>query len=409
VRLLLASDHYPPFIGGAQRQTKLLARRLSERGHEVALATPWQAGLPDVEEDGGVAVHRIRQLRTTMARLSGKAGAQQHQPPFPDPVSIRDLRRLLRSFEPELIQSYGWISYSVAVAMGRRRIPLLLTARDYGYFCANRTLVRKSMPCEGPGPLKCLACTGDYYGAPKGWVAAAGVGLSRRLLERKMTGLHSVSTYVEQVTSEHLDKPGLVKAVIPSLQDPELDAGGEPDLGSWLGRLPSQPFILFVGAFRRVKGLETLFGAYRQLDSPPPLVLLGTFERDSPEQFPEEATVLTNVPHAVVMAAWEKAMFGVMPSLWPEPLGATVAEAMSRGRPVIGTRLGGHADMLDETTGILVPQGDVEALASAMATLIADPERRERLGRAALRRSEDFSFEQLLPRLEATYKKVLAA
>jgi glycosyltransferase involved in cell wall biosynthesis len=408
VRLLLASDHYPPFIGGAQRQTKLLAKRLSERGHEVALATPWQAGLPSVEEDDGITVHRIRQLRTALARFS-KGAAQQHQPPFPDPVSIRDLRRVLRGFEPDLIQSYGWISYSIAVAMGRRRIPLLLTARDYGYFCANRTLVRRSMPCEGPAPLKCLACTGDYYGVPKGWVAAAGVGLSRRLLQRKMTGLHSVSTYVQEVTSEHLDKPGLVKAVIPSLQDPELDAGGEPKLDSWLDRLPSQPFILYVGAFRRVKGLETLFSAYGELEQAPPLVLLGTFERDSPENFPAEATVLTDVPHAVVMAAWDRAMFGVMPSLWPEPLGATVAEAMTRGRPVIGTRLGGHADMLDESTGILVPQGDVEALARAMAALIADPERRERLGVAARRRAEDFSFERLLPRLEATYEEVLAA
>ena len=60
------------------------------------------------------------------------------------------------------------------------------------------------------------------------------------------------------------------------------------------------------------------------LGQPPPLVLMGTFERDSPPDFPPEAIVLTDVPHQVVMAAWERAMFGVMPSLWPEPFGATV-------------------------------------------------------------------------------------
>ncbi len=100
---------------------------------------------------------------------------------------------------------------------------------------------------------------------------------------------------------------------------------------------------------------------------------MGTYERDSPADFPSEAVVLTDVPNAAVMAAWDKAMFGVMPSLWPEPLGATVAEGMSRGRPVIGTQLGGHADMLTDSAGMLVPQGDVEALPGAMARLIADP------------------------------------
>ena len=56
----------------------------------------------------------------------------------------------------------------------------------------------------------------------------------------------------------------------------------------WLA-CPSEPFILFVGAFRKVKGLETLFEAYRRLTDPPPLVLMGTFERDSPTDFPPEA------------------------------------------------------------------------------------------------------------------------
>ena len=64
---------------------------------------------------------------------------------------------------------------------------------------------------------------------------------------------------------------------------------------------------------------------------------------------------------------------------------------MSRGRPVIGTQLGGHTDMLDETTGILVPQGDAAALAAAMSELIEDPERREALGRAAAERAKSFA------------------
>lgn len=410
MRILLATDHYPPFIGGAHRQAQLIARAMVERGHTVAVATPWHGGMPAVEVEQGVSVHRIRQLRTAVSVLVRDTG-QRHQPPFPDPVTVLGLRRLIADFEPDIIHAYGWLAFSVAAAMGRRKIPLLISARDYGYFCATRTLLRKDAPCSGPGVAKCLACSGKYYGVPKGWFAAIGVALSKRLLARKMTGLHSVSSYVHDVTVRNLpaaeDNRGLVEVTIPSFQEQPSTDG--VDIDSWLARLPQEPFILFVGAFRKVKGLEILFEAYRRLSSPPPLVLMGTFERDSPSDFPPESVVLTDVPNAAVMAAWDRAMFGVMPSLWPEPLGATVAEGMSRGKPVIGTRPGGHVDMLTESTGIVVPQGDAAALSEAMARLIADPAWREQLGKAATERAREFRAESVLPRFEEAYRSVIAA
>ncbi|HEY3522906.1 MAG TPA: glycosyltransferase, partial [Candidatus Limnocylindrales bacterium] len=66
---------------------------------------------------------------------------------------------------------------------------------------------------------------------------------------------------------------------------------------------------------------------------------------------------------------------------WPEPLGLVVHEGMSRGRAVIGTRPGGHADLIvDGESGLLVPSGDAVALAAAIARLLADPALRARLG-----------------------------
>lgn len=417
MRILIASDHFPPYIGGAHRQTRLLARLMAARGHTVAVVTPWHGGLPKLEHDDGFVVHRVRQMRTAF-NFMVRNRQQRHQPPFPDPVTVLSLHSLMVDFEPDIVHAYGWLAFSVAVAMGRMRIPLLISARDYGYFCATRTLLRKGTPCSGPSPVKCLLCAGDYYGAPKGWFAAAGVALSKPLLARRVTGLHSVSSYVHDVTESNVPGlgagrggEGLVEVTIPSFQsEPPPRPGDEgPDIDAWLARLPEQPFILFVGAFRKVKGLETLFDAYRRLESPPPLVLMGTFERDSPDDFPSDAVILTDVPHPVVMAAWDRAMFGVMPSLWPEPFGATVAEGMSRGKPVIGTLLGGHTDMLDEESGILVPQGDVSALAEAMAALIAGPKRREELGRAAARKAESFKAENVVPRFESAYRSVIAA
>lgn len=419
MRILIATDHYPPFIGGAHRQARLLAAGMAERGHDVAVATTWHGGLPGLDWEENVTVHRLRQLRTGVRALV-RDREQRHQPPFPDPLTVAGLRRLINGFEPDVIHAYGWLAFSVAVAMGRKRIPMLISARDYGYFCANRTLLRKGEPCAGPAPLKCATCASEYYsGAPKGLTATAGVYMCRPLLARKMTGLHSVSTFVHDVTTRYLFGPGgpprdLVQVTIPSFQDVSPDEAVEIDssdgeVGAYLSRLPTEPFILYVGAFRKVKGLETLFGAYEQLESPPPLVLMGTYERDSPKNFPPDAVVLTDVPHKAVMAAWDRAMFGVMPSLWPEPFGATVAEGMNRGKPVIGTTLGGHVDMIGDDAGILVPQGDVGALAGAMRDLIGDPELRERFGKTAGERAHSFAATSVIPRFEQAYRDVLAA
>jgi hypothetical protein len=46
LKILLATDHYPPFIGGAHRQVQLLAQELSRRGYNVSVATVWHGGLP---------------------------------------------------------------------------------------------------------------------------------------------------------------------------------------------------------------------------------------------------------------------------------------------------------------------------------------------------------------------------
>jgi glycosyltransferase involved in cell wall biosynthesis len=417
MRILLTSDHYPPFIGGAHRQSQLLARGMAGRGHEVTVAAPWSGGLPMVEDDEGATVRRLRQLRTLPGLVRDRR--QRHQPPFPDPLTVWSLRRLIREVQPDIIHTHGWISYSVAAALAGKRIPLLVAARDYGYFCATRALLRKDRPCSGPAPLKCLACAGSYYGPPKGWTAVVGVAVCRPLLVRKMTGLHSISSYVSKVTRHFMlgdqtarAKRQILDFIIRDFQAPrsrDEDGLSDPEVVAQLARLPDEPFILYVGAFRKVKGLETLFAAYRRLSSPPPLVLMGTFERDSPQNFPPEVIVLTDVPNAAVMAAWDRAMFGVMPSLLPEPLGSAVVEAVSRGKPVIGTQLGGHVDIVDRTNGILVPQGDDAALAAAMDELIRDPARREACGQASAERAHTFGASYILPRFEEAYRDVIAA
>lgn len=404
MRILLVSDHYPPFVGGVQRQTRAMAMELSARGHDVGVVTVWQDNLPSYEEIDGFPVWRLQQLRSVRG-LRGRP-RRRHQPPGPDPVTVLQLRRIVKQFHPDLVHSSGWFTYSAAAALLFRRVPLVVSVREYGFICTNASLLHKGEACAGPSLAKCMSCSRWYHGTPRGLIGLVGVWCSLPLLRRKAVAVHSVSQFVEDAVVTKVFKAKrrhILTAVIPSFRAP-LDA--QPD-ESLLAKLPQEPFILFVGALRRVKGVKILFDAYESLPDAPPLVLLGTFERDTPTHIPLGAVALGPVSYSTVMAAWRRCLFGVMPSLWPEPFGSVVHEAMVHGKAVIGTVPGGHSDMIEDgRSGLLVPSGDLAALRTAMERLIGDSELRARLGRGAADRAAAFSAEAVIPQFDVLYARV---
>lgn len=401
LRILMVSDEWRPYIGGAGHCMELFARELAARGHQLAVATAWHAEAPAFEEADGVAIHRIRDL-PSRARWISENPTRHTPPPFPDPEAIRNLRRLIDRFQPDVIPAYGWLVHSLAAALVGRKIPMIIWGHEYGNVCAMRSLYRLEREiCSGPAPLKCLHCSTQGRGLSKGTVAAASVLGVGPLLRRKTSALHSVSRYVATVLERDLNVPGVPSVVIPNFH--EEAAAGEPDQAI-IDLLPDRPHILFVGALRRVKGVDELIEAYGRLADPPPLVMVGIRTPDTPQEFPPGVTVLNDVPHPTVMAMWERALFGVFPSKWPEPLATVVHEAMSCGRPAIGTTPGGHEDMIDDgETGYIVPAGDATALSEAMARLLADDALRERMGREALKRATRFTRDEVVPQLERFY------
>jgi glycosyltransferase involved in cell wall biosynthesis len=409
MRILLISDSYPPLVGGATRAAKQLADAMAERGHAVEVITVSQPGAAERELEGAVAINRVRSMTQRVPALS-EDPYRENAPPYPDPELVVRIRRIVDRFRPDVVHSYGWLTPSAAAALAGRQVPMLLSVRDYGNFCALRTLFRQGEPCSGPAPRKCLACAGSHYGRLKGTVATIGVLGSRGLIRRRVRGLHSCSGFAQEMAHRFLVDPGaagLPDVDLPDWRDPESpDQATDPEI---LAALPEQPFILFVGALRRIKGLEQLFVAHASLEEPPPLVLIGGLAPDTPP-IPPGVTVLSEVPHPTVMAAWDRALFGVFPSVLPEPLGNVIHEAMSRGRAVIGTRPGGHAEMIaDGENGLLVASGDVPALAGAMRTLIADPELRARMGGRGRELAERFTADAVVPQFERLYREVIAA
>jgi glycosyltransferase involved in cell wall biosynthesis len=97
----------------------------------------------------------------------------------------------------------------------------------------------------------------------------------------------------------------------------------------------------------------------------------------------------------------------LLPSRWPEPFGIAGLEALAHGRPVIASRVGGIPEWLDETTGILVPPGDEQALAHAVEAL--DGDTAAELGRAGWHHAAQFSREGHLAALDGVYRNVAAS
>lgn len=99
----------------------------------------------------------------------------------------------------------------------------------------------------------------------------------------------------------------------------------------------------------------------------------------------------------------------VLCSAW-EAIPLFLREAAAAAKPLVGTDTGGIPCLVESgVTGVLVPVGDVHALADALTRLAEDPAARTRLGRGARARFEaDFSPHATFPRIEALYREVLA-
>jgi glycosyltransferase involved in cell wall biosynthesis len=111
------------------------------------------------------------------------------------------------------------------------------------------------------------------------------------------------------------------------------------------------------------------------------------------------------VPNSEICAHYARAGIFVFPSLWHEPFGIPVIEAMAAGLPVVATRAGALPEVvIDGETGILVERGDGAGLAAAIGTLLANPNLRQRMGAAGRRRVQQlFTWDRSVERLERLY------
>jgi glycosyltransferase involved in cell wall biosynthesis len=194
--------------------------------------------------------------------------------------------------------------------------------------------------------------------------------------------------------------------VIPNFL-PDVVDSSPVNVDAYVSRLPEDGYLLFVGDVSLDKGVAVLLRAYADLKNAPPLVMIGRIGKNIPTVLPEGVFLMNRWPHAAVMEAWRRSIIALVPSLWSEPFGIVAIEALSMGRPVIASRIGGLMDIVrDGETGLLVTPGDSIALTQAMKRLIDDKPLLERMSQGALRSAQDFRASVVIPRIEAVYRKL---
>jgi len=158
--------------------------------------------------------------------------------------------------------------------------------------------------------------------------------------------------------------------VIPSGVDLPLGVGAEAD----------PPEVLYAGRLSAEKGVLELVEAAQGMN----LVIAG----DGPLRGRVPGT-RGFVPNDELQDLYARAAVVACPS-HREGFGVACLEAMSHGRPVVATGVGGLRDLVvDCETGILVPAGDAAALRAALERLLASRELRRRLGAAGRQRAQE--------------------
>jgi glycosyltransferase involved in cell wall biosynthesis len=345
----------PSRIGGAERSTTSLCEHLVQAGHEVIVACKRGHPLIEVMREVGLDVRGVS--------LSGKGNLAA---PFL-------LARLARDERVDLINTQLSTAALWGSVAGRLAgIPTVATVRALNtktaYTLANRIIAVSS--------------------AVKVHLMAQGMPAER--IDVVYNGIDP-SRYRLTLTRQEargqlkLDEESVVFAVIGHLSTKKGHAVFL-NAAAWIAERSADHHYLFAGEGSERDKLERQ--AHHLL-----LADRVTFTGFRPD----------------IMPIYAAADVIVSPSIAGEGLPRALLEAGLLGRPVIGTRLSGTPEIVEEgVTGLIVPPGNVAALAEALHCLAIDPARRQRMGIAAMERvSRRFTIPAMVAGTLSTYRRVV--
>lgn len=384
MKIVLASEVYPPRAGGAGWSTRALALGLRAAGHEVTVVTT-SPGPADLD---GLDVRRL----TVRGRKRLAAP--------------RAFARALATMESDVVHAQHSLSALGALSTARPS-RVAVTVRDHWPVCFWSTRISQGALCPECGPAPMTRCVVGRIPAPRpfSWAPIPYMGLDLALKRRALRKAGATLAVSEAIAAELLAYGIPRVEVIPNVVDAaeaRATAEAPPSFA-----VPDR-FLLYVGKIEENKGARLLVPAVAGARTGLPLVVLGEGTLSHSLKFDAASA---GVPLVVrgwaeredVLRCLARATALVFPSLWPEPLSRVLLEAIALGTPVAAMATGGTRELLG-TDGAGLVVDDAAGLADAVARLGGDATLRERTRSAARLRAEAFSPQSLIPRYESAYR-----
>jgi glycosyltransferase involved in cell wall biosynthesis len=358
--LLVNTSYYPQQYGGAERMVKRLADALTPLGLEpevVCLAPDGRAESTDVD---GVPVHRLR-LRNVYPLFPAEQRPNILKPLWHaiDSANVamaRELSRVVERVQPAIVHTHNLTGFSPLVwrSLSQRRIPIVHTVHDHYLLCARSTMFFRGQNCAS---RHCFCAPYSAARLGQSSKVAAVVGVSRFILDR-----HLAYGAFPNASIRCVIRNPMFAAPPPA---PRRDTDGVLRLG-YLGRLEA------------TKGIDVLLTATQSLPrSGWSIDVAGIgqpdYETELRARFADaNVRFLDQVDARTFFRAIDVL---VLPSRSNEALPMVIAEAYASAVPVIGTRVGGIPEIIEEgRTGFLVSPGSPNELAAVLERVIGAPD-----------------------------------
>jgi glycogen(starch) synthase len=412
MRILIATDSFPPACGGSGWSTYELARGLRARGHDVLVVQPrpgTASGRRERLHDGFTVI----EFGTSAPNIPYVRNYFKNERLYPALADV--LAEAAARHEADVIHGQHVLTGLPAIAAARRLgIASVCTVRDYWPVCYWSDLILTSDPeaplCPGCSAARMTTCIRPRAGAA--WPAALPmIPYMRRNLRRKREGLAAADAIVAVSSTIAADlkarAPEIARTRLEMIPNP-VDVSGLLTRAAATERPMAEPYALYLGKLAPNKGTSLLMPAIEKAGLDWPVVIAG----DGPERASLEGAAARS-SHDIRLTGWldQDAVAGwmahasllIFPSRGPESLSRVLIEASALGIPIAAMHTGGTGDIVVHgETGLL--SKDADGLAEDIRQLRADAELRHRLADGAQRRAADlFDARSVVPRVEALY------
>ena len=368
---------YPPFhFGGEALYLYRLVNELAQAGHRVTVvhcADSYElltkaGSRGEFPHHENVTVHALRSglggLSPLVTYLSGRPG-----------LKARALDDIFAGDPFDVVHFHQMTLFGPGTLRYGEGAVRLYTAHDHWLVCPMYDLWKYNRElCERPA---CISCQLSFKRPPQLW---RGTGLLERELRNvDMFLAPSLSSIAQHRRRGFAHPIRRLPLFIPLAEAGPPPAAAEAEAAELTG---PRPYFLFVGRLVKIKGVHTLIEAFRKYEHAD-LLIAG--DGAYGEELRRQAAGLDNVRFLghvhpnVLRALYRRAIATLVPSLVHETFGFIALESLVQGTPVVGRRLGGVGELIDESGGGFVYDTEEELL-SAMEALRGDDELRAAVG-----------------------------